>query len=253
MQSFSRVVTCEGGDVRRRVAPATHPEIMNVETSRKSHLPPIRLDVASLDDLVQRVRAHFADPADVRVYIELNLGNTIVEASEATELLAFADMPSTVADFNVRWSGKSNDQSQRVKLESRQFMHWMPGVSAGSNSTGWCAGAVEVVRDFFERRPAPYGWFSRLPMSRISWACGGVLLSGQFLIVSKPSVYLRYGAIALTVFLTACALDRIQRRYFPPALIVVREERHKGVQVATIATLLGVLVSLLAWWFPRAP
>ncbi|MFZ1546775.1 MAG: hypothetical protein WAT12_06700 [Candidatus Nitrotoga sp.] len=134
---------------------------MKREVERKQQLPAYSLTIAELEVLIERLRALFTEPENVRYSIDIELKSEKLTFDSIGELKAYAPLKGRVTEFYVRLY--HSPRSIRISTIGMPFDR-RSSVSADGESEAWCAGAIETVQSFVQSHKLWYHWFVSAPI-----------------------------------------------------------------------------------------
>ncbi len=221
---------------------------MKREVTREKILPAIRIDVAELGLLWEKLLDLFQDTSKVHIYLTVKLPKETLNFYDFEEFKTFHGLPANVTKFSL-WFSNGNSHisigTRGIILRSRIQ------VSVGGETEAWCAGAVETVAVFFSQHKAPYHMFTVLPYGRTYFLLG-VLVLVTAKIIKMPAIAM---AGVLSLLLTFALLDIFQEKLFPLTVITVRKDetfiqRHIAELTLFVAVVAAIL-TVVGWFVAK--
>lgn len=143
---------------------------MKREVEREESLGAFRIDLASLELLVTRLRNHFAKPEFVRLSIDITLPGEKLEFESVDELRAYENLPNSISKMRIWLSGGGH----RIVIRVGSSFFDQAKVSAQAESGAWCAGALAVATEALRAHQRWYSSFRAWPF--------GVLMFGSLVV-----------------------------------------------------------------------
>lgn len=222
---------------------------MKREVERKQQLPAYSVTLDQLDVLIDRLRALFTEPQDVRCSIDIRLKSEKLSFDSVSELKAYPALKGRATEFAI-WVSQSPRRiwisSAGVLFDSRS------SVNAQGESEGWCAGAIETVLSFVHPHKLWYHWFVSAPI-------GWILLAVAYL----PAVYFSFlpkgsivektvvaGWVGATVTLFVLWLGR--SRLLPASVLRITDDesfiRRHGPELSLLIALASAVLTIVGWF-----
>lgn len=211
------------------------------EVSRDRRIPAFRIALADLGVLFERLEPLFSG-GEFSPTITVSLKNEELKFESIDELSTFKGLPVQITSFKIWiYGGKGNSLS----LKCGGFLGSPASVSAFADNEAWCAGAIEVVWQFFQTYRVWYGPFRGWPLNVTT------LVSFNFpLILSAVGV--RQGS-QVPLFLSAWAVASLtlgvlyigKNRLLPSAVLQIAHEENILRRYMPELTLLVAVISLI--------
>ena len=224
---------------------------MKREVSRDRNIPAFRIALADLGALLERLEPLFAEGRFFST-ITVSLKNEELKFDTVAEIAAFKGLPAQVTSFKLWIYGGGN---KSLSLRSGGFFGSSAAISACADNEAWCAGAVEVVWQFFQ----PYRvWYGPLR----GWPLNVTALVG----VNFPTVLSVFGIKSTSqspLFLGAWAVASLalgalfigKNRLLPTAVLQITSEentlRRYMPELTLLVSVLALVLTIVGWFVEK--
>jgi hypothetical protein len=215
---------------------------------RDANLPAFGCDLASLEALHDEVQKSLGvDPELARTRIDITLSGEELSFESFSELTAYGGLSDTITDFYMRVGLRAMTLEQRDFTVSAKSSWSTCTCRAVSTDVAWCAGTVDIGRDFARRNRRWYWWF-RGPL--LATALQGIpvallIVALQLTIVGVPMPWPRWLAMGIGVIATAAIFWR-QVTLFPFVTVVVRQKESWFKRHSTEINIAAAVIAALA-------
>jgi hypothetical protein len=224
---------------------------MRQEVHRESSLPAFELNIGDLELLLERLRALFDSPVDVRSSIDIDLKSEQLSFSSVDEIRAFNELPKRCTKFRISLS----QGSKRLSISSNAFFRSNGRVFASAEHEAWCAGVVDTVNSFILPRRTWYWWIIAAPLNMLFYVYFGVSLTLLASLPKGKQIELRmiFAWAGMFIFLGILALGK--ERLLPASAIQKSEEegfvRNHIAELSLAVAALSALISLIGLFLPK--
>ena len=218
---------------------------MRREIEKDAILNPTSCDLPEFGSLLRAVVAAFGASLPVPS-IKVSLPGEVLEFDDIDDLLESADrLPSRITNISVGFIDHALDDSRSCWI--RVWFGYLR-VSASGTDPVWCAGVVDLARDFAQRHSRWYSYAIRRILRILSYFLIGFVVVGAGKIawrnLDAPTIALALAVLAaIAAVLGAYIFDD---RLFPSVSISVRQEPSFLKRYQTEITVIAAAVSAVA-------
>lgn len=221
---------------------------MKREVTRERELPSFKFSIKQLSTLWERMFSLFQSEMVTFQRIRIELEKEEITFDSIDELSNYSDSLKQITVFDIYVSSSSKS----ICVSNNLFSFYKPKVCAHGDSVAWCAGAVESIYDFVNKKKLWYHWFFRIPFFGIFSILNIIFLVCLFIFyyVFKVHILPDYIIGYFLIISVLGILGFLRRKLFSSASIILVEDssffRKHVVEITITIALITCIATIVA-------
>lgn len=213
---------------------------MRKRVSREAALPSFHVSLEELDVLVEKMRSVLrgSGPGAIETEITVDVGGDGISFQGVNEMRGSDELPKRALKFWV----EVYCENVQIRLDSR-YEEAGAAIYVRGESSGWCAGAIEEIRSYLNRRRAWYWWFRGFPLGALVW-------TPLVIAAALEKIWdVKVGSTGIGSAMAVAFVLYVSRpAVFPNGVIELHFDDHwvrrYSLEIALVVSVLGLIVSI---------